>query len=99
MFLTVGGDAQGHDEALIAQMHAVDQQRDQVEAIERRALARPRAARWCRRRSAADGARAGFSAGIAGPSGSRLCAYWRVAKPTSISSTTRRSSASVAANI
>jgi hypothetical protein len=38
VFLTVGGDPQGDDETLIAEMHAVDQQRDEIEAIKGRTL-------------------------------------------------------------
>ena len=51
VFLAVGGDAQGDDEAVIAEVHAVDQQRDEVERRRAARSARPRAAPSCGRRS------------------------------------------------
>jgi hypothetical protein len=33
VFLPIGRDAQCHDEAVIAEMHGVDQQRDEVESL------------------------------------------------------------------
>lgn len=59
VFLAIGRDAESHDEAVIADVDAVDQQRDQVECVERRTLPgrelRPRP----RDEAAADGALAG----------------------------------------
>jgi hypothetical protein len=51
VFLAVGGDAEGDDEAVIAEVHAVDRQADLVETVERRDFAMPRAAPSCGRRS------------------------------------------------
>jgi hypothetical protein len=90
-------DPQGDDEAVIAEVHAVNQQGDEVEAVELRGLL----GRELRRRT---GDKAATTAlllvprrVISGPSGSKRRAYCRVATPTSICSTTRRSSGSVAA--
>ena len=38
VFLPVGGDAERHDEAVLADVDAVDEQRHQVEAVERRSI-------------------------------------------------------------
>jgi hypothetical protein len=40
VFLAVGGNAERHDEAVLTDVHAVDQQPDQVEPLERRRLPR-----------------------------------------------------------
>ena len=40
MFLAIGRDAERHDEAVLADVHAVDQQADQVERVERGGLPR-----------------------------------------------------------
>lgn len=38
MFLAVGGDAECHDQTVIADVHPVEDQADEVQTIERRRL-------------------------------------------------------------
>src|SRR5206468_12641012 len=59
VFLAVCSDAQGDDEAVIPEVHAVDQQRDQVEGIERRTLPRRELRRRAGDEAAADRALTG----------------------------------------
>jgi hypothetical protein len=40
VFLAVSGDAQRHDQTVLADVHAIEQQSDQVEAVERLRLPR-----------------------------------------------------------
>jgi hypothetical protein len=97
VFDAVRGNPERDDEAMLAHVHAVEQQGHQVQVFERRRLpglelrARPRD------KAPADSALARAPTRDLGPSGSGLRAYCRVATPTSICSTTRRSSGSVAA--
>ena len=69
MFLAVRGDPQRDDEAVIPEMHAVDQQRDQVEGLQGRALPGDELRRRFRDEAATDGA-------LAGPTALHLWAEW-----------------------
>ena len=91
MFLSVGCDPQGNDETVIAEMHSVDQQRDEIEVIKGRTPPGRELRGRARDEAAADRALAGPRLFILGPTGTKLRAYWRVATPTSVCSTTRRS--------
>ena len=83
VLLAVGRDPEGHDHAVLADVHAVEEQRDEVEAVQGRGLPRPPRLFLVPRLTTSAG------------TGSRLRAYWRVATPTSSCSTTRRFSGSV----
>ena len=72
-------------------MHSVDQQRDEIEVIKGRTPPGRELRGRARDEAAADRALAGPRLFISGPTGTKLRAYWRVATPTSICSTTRRS--------
>ena len=96
VFLPVAVDAQGHDEAVLADVHAVDQQAPRGRA--RRAASTCHASSWAwpssRRSGGSPRSCSCRGCGTPAGAGSRLRAYCRVATPTSICSTTRRSSGS-----
>ena len=54
MFLAVRRDPEGHHEAVLPDVHAVEQQRHEVEAVQRRRLPRPQLRRRLRHEPAAD---------------------------------------------
>ncbi len=95
VLLAVGGDAERHNEAVVADGHAVHEQADQVERLERGGLPRRQLGRPTKRRLTARllVPRLRIVAGT----GSRLRAYRRVATPTSLCSTTRRFNGSTSA--
>ena len=97
VFLAIGRDPERHDQAVLADVHAVEEQGDQVEAVERRRLPRRQLRRRLRHEAAAHGALARAAARHVAGTGSRLRAYCRVATPTSICSTTRRFNGSTSA--
>ena len=96
VFAAVRRDAERHDDAVLPDVDAVQQQRDRVEAVQQGGLPGFQLRPWSSSRSA--GSRALLLVPrlvMSAASGSRLRAYWRVATPTSICSTTRRSNGSV----
>jgi hypothetical protein len=56
VFLAVGGDPERHDEAMLADVHAVDHQSHQLEGLQRRGLPGRQLRRRLRHKAAADGA-------------------------------------------
>ena len=72
MFLSVGGDPQGNDETVIAEMHSVDQQRDEIEVIKGRTPPGRELRGRARDEAAADRALAGPQLFISGPTGTKL---------------------------
>ena len=56
VFLAIRGDPEGHHEAVLPDMHAVEEQRHEVEAVQRRGLPRPELRRGLRHESPADAA-------------------------------------------
>lgn len=62
VLLTIGCDAEGDDEAMLADVDAVEQQRDEVEVVQRRGLPRPQLRRRLGQEPPTDTALAGAAA-------------------------------------
>ena len=56
VFLAIRGDPEGHHEAVLPDMHAIEEQRHEVEAVQRCGLPRPELRRGLRHESPADAA-------------------------------------------
>jgi len=54
VFLAVRGDSERHDEAVLADVHAVDDEADEVECVERRGLPRHQLRGRLRHKAATD---------------------------------------------
>ena len=75
MFLAIRGDPERHDQAVLADVHAVDQQADQVERLERRGLPRRQLRRRLRHEAAAHRALARAPARARRPAPAPDCAH------------------------